>query len=168
MKIRWSSLGPLLIFLWSFATLFLRLEEPAEIFLCALYHHCCIVFTYVGCLIFLQAKEGNFANWSHQTLDFILESLHIDDNSQFCIQHLICKLASEAYIGQRVIFSVSQRISVVAESLLFSYPFDVAFPSMHECMFLMIQLIEFLTSDYLLTWSNSEFFEYVLGFGRVG
>ncbi|KAJ0030243.1 hypothetical protein Pint_14364 [Pistacia integerrima] len=106
------------------------------------------------------AKEGNFANWSHQTLDFILgadsESLHIDVDSQFCIQHLILKLASEAYIGQCVIFSVSQRISVVAESLLFSYPFDVAFPSGR------IQLIEFLISDYLLTWSNSEFFDKML------
>ncbi|KAJ0045827.1 hypothetical protein Pint_05249 [Pistacia integerrima] len=90
------------------------------------------------------------------------ESLHIDDNSQFCIQHLIRKLASEAYIGQRVIFSVSQRISVVAESLLFSDPFDASFLSMHECMFLMIQLIEFLLSDYLLTWSNSEFFDKML------
>ncbi|KAJ0090233.1 hypothetical protein Patl1_14544 [Pistacia atlantica] len=61
----------------------------------------------------------------------------IDDNSQFCIQCLIRKLASEAYIEQCVVFSVSQRISVVAESLLFSDPFDAAFPSMHECMFLM-------------------------------
>ncbi|KAJ0091102.1 hypothetical protein Patl1_14552 [Pistacia atlantica] len=159
----------------------------------------------------LQAKEGNFANWSHQAVDFILVSCYshsqgrnctciieesinrgkeqeviegiisslivhlvkrtcsslnedvifinrsikslndfhfsgdvtfidvtfIDDNSQFCIQCLIRKLASEAYIEQCVVFSVSQRISVVAESLLFSDPFDAAFPSMHECMFLM-------------------------------
>ncbi|XP_044463616.1 protein MULTIPOLAR SPINDLE 1 isoform X2 [Mangifera indica] len=148
------------------------------------------------------AKEGNFASWSHQAVDFILvfcpeeslrnllsegkrneaiegiitslivrlvkrmcsplkedDSLHIHDESQFGIQHLIRKLASEAYIGQRVIFSVSQIISVVAENLLFSDPFDAAFPSMHQSMFLMIQLIEFLISDYLSTWSSGERFD---------
>ncbi|KAJ0090477.1 hypothetical protein Patl1_14532 [Pistacia atlantica] len=46
-----------------------------------------------------------------------LESLHIDDDSQFCIQHLIHKLASEAYIGQRVKFSVSQYARVHVSNL---------------------------------------------------
>ncbi|KAK2646086.1 hypothetical protein Ddye_021281 [Dipteronia dyeriana] len=90
------------------------------------------------------------------------ESYHIDNDSQFCIQHLIRKLASESYIGQHAILSVSQRISVVAESLLFLDPFDDAFPNMHQCLFLMIQLIEFSISDYLSPWSGSEGFDKTL------
>ncbi|KAI9191991.1 hypothetical protein LWI28_016468 [Acer negundo] len=150
-----------------------------------------------------SVEEANFANWSHQAVDFIIaslknllsvgknmesvegiisslitrlvrrmcstkedagasESYHIDNDSQFCIQHLIRKLASESYIGQRAILSVSQRISVVAESLLFLDPFDDAFPNMHQCLFLMIQLIEFSISDYLSTWSCSEGFDNTL------
>ncbi|KAL5772935.1 hypothetical protein ACOSP7_012549 [Xanthoceras sorbifolium] len=150
-----------------------------------------------------SVEEANFANWSHQAVDFILASLRnllsvrknmdsvesivsslitrlvrrmcsskedavasesypIDNDSQFCIQHLIRKLASQSYIGQRAMLSVSQRISVLAESLLFLDPFDDAFPNMHEAMFLMIQLIEFLISDYLLTWSSSEGFDNTL------
>ncbi|KAL4654410.1 hypothetical protein ACB092_01G376300 [Castanea dentata] len=87
------------------------------------------------------------------------ESLHTDSDAQFYVQHLIRKLGSEAYIGQRTILSVSQRISVLAESLLFLDPFDEAFPNMHECMFTLIQLIEFLISDYLLMWSRDEGFD---------
>ncbi|XWS73108.1 hypothetical protein CRYUN_Cryun02cG0097200 [Craigia yunnanensis] len=90
------------------------------------------------------------------------EAHHSDTNSQLYIQHLLRKLGCESYIGQRVILSVSQRISVLAESLLFSDPFDETFPAMHECMFLMIQLIEFLVSDYLLTWSTNEDFDNIL------
>ncbi|CAK7338168.1 unnamed protein product [Dovyalis caffra] len=90
------------------------------------------------------------------------ESHQIDTDMQFYIQHLIRKLGCEPYIGQRVILSVSQRISMVAENLLFLDPFDEAFPNMHECLFIMIQLIEFLISDYLLTWSRDEDFDYVL------
>ncbi|XP_039027967.1 protein MULTIPOLAR SPINDLE 1 [Hibiscus syriacus] len=85
-----------------------------------------------------------------------------DTNSQLYIQHLLRKLGCESYIGQRVILSVSQRISVLAESLLFSDPFDKAFAAMNECMFVMVQLIEFLVSDYLLTWSTNEGFENVV------
>lgn len=58
-------------------------------------------------------------------------------DAQFYFQHLIRKLGSEPYIGQRVILFISQRISVLAESLLFTDPFDIAFPHMHECMFTM-------------------------------
>jgi hypothetical protein len=65
----------------------------------------------------------------------ITESLHTDSDAQFYVQHLIRKLGSEAYIGQRAILSVSERISVLAESLLFLDPFDDSFPSTHECMF---------------------------------
>ncbi|XP_030932325.1 protein MULTIPOLAR SPINDLE 1 [Quercus lobata] len=90
------------------------------------------------------------------------ESLHTDSDAQFYVQHLIRKLGSEAYIGQRTILSVSQRISVQAESLLFLDPFDEAFPNMHECMFTLIQLIEFLISDYLLMWSRDEGFDQML------
>ncbi|XP_015892184.1 protein MULTIPOLAR SPINDLE 1 [Ziziphus jujuba] len=144
--------------------------------------------------------EANFANWSHQAVDFILASLKsllsmeksmeliegiisslisrlvkrmcspIQENgsncnnmdAQFYFQHLIRKLGSEPYIGQRVILFISQRISVLAESLLFTDPFDIAFPHMHECMFTMIQLIEFLESDYLSIWSKDEGFDKML------
>lgn len=83
-------------------------------------------------------------------------------NAQFCIQHLVRKLGSAPYIGRRVILSVCQRILVLAERLLFSDPFDEKFPDMHECMFIMIQLIEFLVADYLLEWSKAEDFDTML------
>ncbi|KAK4337698.1 hypothetical protein RND71_042185 [Anisodus tanguticus] len=142
-------------------------------------------------------EEGNFKNWCHQAVDFILgtlatmstternaepvegiinslimrllrrmcsalqgdESHHFDTAVQFYIQHLMRKVGNEAFVGQRVIFAVSQSISVVAESLLFMDPFDDALPSMHNSMYMMIQLIEFLVTDYLLTWSNTADFD---------
>ncbi|XP_038710153.1 protein MULTIPOLAR SPINDLE 1 isoform X2 [Tripterygium wilfordii] len=145
-------------------------------------------------------EKSNFANWSHQAVDFILasmknllsmgkdmeiiegivcslvmrlvgkmcsalqgnESLHTEADDEFYIQHVIRKLGVEAYIGHRVILFVSQRISILAESLLFLDPFDNAFPHMHECLFTMIQLIEFLVSDNLTTWSADEDFDHVL------
>lgn len=76
-----------------------------------------------------KKKKKNWFRYS------VTESLHTDSDAQFYVQHLIRKLGSEAYIGQRTILSVSQRISVLAESLLFLDPFDEAFPNMHECMF---------------------------------
>ncbi|KAJ6698656.1 PROTEIN MULTIPOLAR SPINDLE 1 [Salix purpurea] len=90
------------------------------------------------------------------------ESRQTDTDTQFYIQHLIRKLGCEPHIGQRAILSVSQRISMVAENLLFLDPFDEAFSNMHECLFIMVQLIEFLISDYLLTWSRDEGFDHVL------
>ncbi|KAK9210578.1 hypothetical protein WN944_002949 [Citrus x changshan-huyou] len=172
------------------------------------------------------AEEANFANWSHQAVDFILASLrnllsagknmesiegtirslimrlvrrmcsslkddgiclqimfsnvlhfptqknvvkgdasesdNIDNDSQFCIQHMIRKLAFDPYVGHRVILLVSQRISVLAEKLLFSDPFDDAFPNMHSCMFLLMQLMEFVISEYLVTWSRAEAFDSLL------
>ncbi|KAJ6742990.1 PROTEIN MULTIPOLAR SPINDLE 1 [Salix viminalis] len=90
------------------------------------------------------------------------ESRQTDTDTQFYIQHLIRKLGREPHIGQRAILSVSQRISMVAENLLFLDPFDEAFSNMHECLFIMVQLIEFLISDYLLTWSRDEGFDHVL------
>ncbi|CAK9168875.1 unnamed protein product [Ilex paraguariensis] len=87
------------------------------------------------------------------------ESNLFDTDAQFYVQHLIRKLGSDSYIGQRVILSVSQRISVLAESLLAMDPFDEAFPNIHSCMYVMIQLIEFLVSDYYRTWSRDECFD---------
>ena len=83
---------------------------------------------YYNCSLFIYL----FLNWFRYS---VTESLHTDSDAQFYVQHLIRKLGSEAYIGQRTILSVSQRISVQAESLLFLDPFDDAFPNMHECMF---------------------------------
>jgi len=68
---------------------------------------------------------------------YLLGSQHTGTNAQYCVQHLIRKLGSEPYIGQRAILSVCQRLSVLAERLLFSDPFDDGFPEMHECMFIM-------------------------------
>ncbi|KAK6942314.1 hypothetical protein RJ641_027691 [Dillenia turbinata] len=148
--------------------------------------------------LILQAQEANFANWSHEAVDFILASLKnlqandknlelievivnslisrlirrmespsqgegfYESDSQFYIQHLVRKLGNVHYIGQRVILLTSQRISAVAEALLFLDPFDRAFPCMHRNMFLMIQLIEFLVSDHFVTWSRDEGFENLL------
>ncbi|CAA0814701.1 multipolar spindle 1 [Striga hermonthica] len=78
---------------------------------------------------------------------------------QFYIQHLLRKLGTDPYVGQRLILSVSQRISIVAESLLVMDPFDGAFFKMHNGMYLMIQLIEFLISDCLLSWSTRQDFD---------
>ncbi|XP_062078449.1 protein MULTIPOLAR SPINDLE 1 [Humulus lupulus] len=143
-------------------------------------------------------EDVNFANWSHQAVDFILatlknllttaknmecvegyisslvtrlvkrmcspenESSNSSMDSQFYVQHLIRKLGSESYIGQRAMLSVSQTLSVLAESILFADPFDAAFHHWHECMFIMIQLIEFLISDYLSMWSKDEGFDKML------
>ncbi|KAK3000615.1 hypothetical protein RJ639_020286 [Escallonia herrerae] len=82
-----------------------------------------------------------------------------DSDVQLYVQHLIRKLGSEPFIGQRVILSVSQRIAELAENFLFMDPFNEAFPDMHNCMHMMIQLIEFLASDYLVAWSSAEGFD---------
>ncbi|BBH08620.1 multipolar spindle 1 [Prunus dulcis] len=86
-------------------------------------------------------------------------SKHSEPDAQFFIQHLIRKLGSEPYIGQRALFLVSQRISVLAENFLFADPFDDAFSNMHQCMFMLIQLTEFLVSDYLSEWSKDGGFD---------
>ncbi|XP_024012447.1 protein MULTIPOLAR SPINDLE 1 isoform X2 [Eutrema salsugineum] len=80
----------------------------------------------------------------------------------FYVQHLIRKLGSEPYIGQRAIFAISQRISILAENLLFMDPFDESFPEIDECMFILIQLVEFLICDYLIPWAENEAFETVV------
>ena len=64
-------------------------------------------------------------------------SNHNNVDPQFYVQHLIRKLGNEAFIGQRAILSVSQRVSLLAESLLVTDPFDVSFPRMNQCMFTM-------------------------------
>ncbi|CAN4084401.1 unnamed protein product [Withania somnifera] len=87
------------------------------------------------------------------------ESHHFDTAVEFYIQHLMRMIGNEAFVGQRLIFAVSQRISATAESLLFMDPFDDAFPSMNNSMYMMIQLIEFLISDSLLTWSSAGDFD---------
>nr|XP_011463338.1 PREDICTED: uncharacterized protein LOC101292161 isoform X2 [Fragaria vesca subsp. vesca] len=85
-----------------------------------------------------------------------------NSDGQFFVQHLIRKLGTDPYVGQRALFAVSQRVSVLAENFLFSDPFDDAFTNMHQCMFILIQLIEFLVSDYLSVWSKDEGFDIVL------
>ncbi|KAI3671000.1 hypothetical protein L1987_87646 [Smallanthus sonchifolius] len=132
--------------------------------------------------------DANFANWSHQAVDFILDatskenidsvegitgslSLHLvrkmcstlqgneaHHDAQLHVQHLLRKLGSESCIGQRVILAVSQRISSLAENLLFLDPFESTFPEMHSNLYILIQLIEFLVTDYLMSWSKTNGF----------
>ncbi|KAH0937488.1 hypothetical protein HID58_004949 [Brassica napus] len=72
------------------------------------------------------------------------EVKQLETSAGLYVQHLIRKLGSDPYIGQRAIFAVSQRLSILAENLLVMDPFDESFPEMDECMFILIQLIEFL------------------------
>ncbi|CAO2207552.1 unnamed protein product [Urochloa humidicola] len=80
-------------------------------------------------------------------------------DAQFSMQHLFRKLGNEEFIGQRIILAVSQKISNVSERLLLVDPFDDAFPDMHGNIFIMIQLIEFLISDYMKDWFCCEHFD---------
>ncbi|KAJ8750659.1 hypothetical protein K2173_015840 [Erythroxylum novogranatense] len=144
-------------------------------------------------------EEINFANWSHQAVDFILASLRNllsarknmerlegivsclivrlvrrmcsltcrvkslnMETDAFYVQHLIRQLGGDSYIGQRAILSIAQRISLVAENLLPADPFEDGFTNMHESLFIMIQLIEFLVCDNLLTWAKDDKFDTVL------
>ncbi|KAL6661982.1 hypothetical protein ACP70R_001366 [Stipagrostis hirtigluma subsp. patula] len=80
-------------------------------------------------------------------------------DAQFSVQHLFRKLGKEEFIGQRIILAVSQKISNISERLLLIDPFDDAFPDMHDNIFIMIQLIEFLISDYVKDWICCEHFD---------
>ncbi|KAK1607033.1 hypothetical protein QYE76_030706 [Lolium multiflorum] len=101
---------------------------------------------------------SSFATFSHQAVDFILGSVDCSD-AQFSVQHLFWKLGQEEFIGQRIILLVSQKISNLSEMLLLVDPFDDSFPDMHGNMFIMIQLIEFLISDYIKNWLCCEQFD---------
>ncbi|XP_010536971.1 PREDICTED: uncharacterized protein LOC104811831 isoform X2 [Tarenaya hassleriana] len=87
------------------------------------------------------------------------EGIQPEKSFQFYVQHLVRKLGSQPYIGQRALLAVSQRISVLAESLFFVDPFDESFSEMHECLFTLIQLTEMLICEYLLPWSEELGFE---------
>ncbi|XP_048603033.1 protein MULTIPOLAR SPINDLE 1 [Brassica napus] len=90
------------------------------------------------------------------------EVKQLETTAGLYVQHMIRKLGSDPYIGQRAIFAVSERLSILAENLLVMDPFDESFPEMDECMFILILLIEFLICDYLLPWAESEAFETVV------
>ncbi|KAH0896469.1 hypothetical protein HID58_046037 [Brassica napus] len=72
------------------------------------------------------------------------EVKQLETTAGLYVQHMIRKLGSDPYIGQRAIFAVSERLSILAENLLVMDPFDESFPEMDECMFILILLIEFL------------------------
>ncbi|KAF3332650.1 hypothetical protein FCM35_KLT02227 [Carex littledalei] len=82
-----------------------------------------------------------------------------DMDPQFCVQHIIRKLGKEEFIGQRTMLTLSQNITIVAENLLLLDPFHDNYPNLHASMFLLVQLIEFMISDYIRTWFNSEQFD---------
>ncbi|CAL9161846.1 unnamed protein product [Musa hybrid cultivar] len=86
-------------------------------------------------------------------------SVNSDSDPQFCVQHLIRKLGNEPFVGQRILLSVSQKTSVVIDSLLLMDPFDDSFPCLHGNMFMMIELMEFLISDYVRSWISIEDFD---------
>ncbi|KAF9617310.1 hypothetical protein IFM89_035291 [Coptis chinensis] len=90
------------------------------------------------------------------------ESSSSHSDAQFCVQHLLRKLGVESYIGQRIMLAASQRILVLADSLLFMDPFDDAFPNAHSCIFLLIQLVEFLIADYTQSWASNEGMEMII------
>ncbi|XP_039115553.1 protein MULTIPOLAR SPINDLE 1 [Dioscorea cayenensis subsp. rotundata] len=90
------------------------------------------------------------------------ESLASATDADFCVQHLIRKLGDEPFIGQRVVLAVSQKICIQVDSLLLTDPFDDAYLGANDSMFLMIQLIEFLISDYLSIWTANEDFDWRL------
>ncbi|KAJ1269595.1 hypothetical protein BS78_07G223800 [Paspalum vaginatum] len=128
----------------------------------------------------------SFPTFSHQAVDFILASLkkilsseretelvgEIIDGlvtrlmKRMCTVpekadtsdsgHLLRKLGNDEFIGQRIILAVSQRISNASERLLLVDLFDDAFPDMHGNIFIMIQLAEFLISDYVKDWLCNE------------
>ncbi|CAN4113243.1 unnamed protein product [Withania somnifera] len=112
-----------------------------------------------------EPVEGIVNSLIMRLLRRMCSSLQVDEHHnfdiavQFYIQHLMRKIGNEAFIGQRLIFAISQRVSALAESLLFMDPFDDTFPSMNNSMYMMIQLSEFLATDYLLTWSNAGDFD---------
>ncbi|XP_073031224.1 protein MULTIPOLAR SPINDLE 1-like isoform X2 [Primulina eburnea] len=111
-----------------------------------------------------RVEEGNFKNWSHQAVDFILATFkalsskgNIDETVDSIVSSLILCLTRRMCDGS--LGDVSQRISLVAEILLFMDPFDRAFPKMHNCLYIMFQLIEFLISDCLISWSTGQEFD---------
>ncbi|PKA52891.1 hypothetical protein AXF42_Ash001872 [Apostasia shenzhenica] len=57
---------------------------------------------------------------------------------QLYIQHLMRKLGAIAFVGQHAMLLISQKISAVADSMLFMDPFDYAFPSLHDSIFLIM------------------------------
>lgn len=114
---------------------------------------------------YIEAVEGIVSSLVIRLLRRMCDTSYADDlrdvdtDVQIYIQHLLRKLGSESYIGQRLILSVSLNISTAAESLLFMDPFNDAFPSLHNCMYILIQIIEFLISDYFLSWSTRADFD---------
>ncbi|KAL9242206.1 hypothetical protein vseg_016227 [Gypsophila vaccaria] len=82
-----------------------------------------------------------------------------ETDAQSHVQHIICQLGSVTYVGQRVLLAVCHRISEQAENLCSLDPFDDSFALLHDSIFVMIQLIELLLSDFLVTWSKNEGFD---------
>ncbi|KAJ3678403.1 hypothetical protein LUZ60_002206 [Juncus effusus] len=85
--------------------------------------------------------------------------IDLNSDPQFCVQHLMRKLGQEIFVGQRLMLTISQNISILAESLLLIDPFHDNYPILDSNMFLLIQLIEFLISDYIKSWLNIEQFD---------
>eukprot|EP01018_Ginkgo_biloba_P036547 Gb_25080 [translate_table: standard] len=79
-------------------------------------------------------------------------------DNQFHVQHIMRKLGAQPYIGQRILLAASQRIASVTDSLLCMDPFDATITEVHNCMFIMIQLVEFLVADYTYLWTTDPTF----------
>nr|CAD1823152.1 unnamed protein product [Ananas comosus var. bracteatus] len=93
--------------------------------------------------------DSSFSTFSHQAVDFILASLKNIISSQK-ESELLEEMANGLIMRlmKRMCTMNDSKLSS-AESFLFTDPFDDTFPGMHDSMFMMIQLIELLISDYI-------------------
>ncbi|KAK7849054.1 protein multipolar spindle 1, partial [Quercus suber] len=99
-----------------------------------------------------NVEKSSFTNWAHQAVDFILASL----------KNLLSTGKNMELIEGIVSSLIMRLVRRMCSRLKLDDPFDDAFTNMHECMFTLIQIIEFLISDYLLMWSRDEGFDQML------
>jgi len=170
---RCSSFACRLISLWSYQTAFLPKKEAAPSF--ATFSHQAVDFILASLKNILSSEREK--ELVGEIIDGLVTRLikrmctvpenagtsdsgSIDcSDAQFSVQHLFRKLGNEEFIGQRIILAVSQKISSASERLLLVDPFDDAFPDLHGNIFIMVQLIEFLISDYMKDWLCCEHFD---------
>ncbi|KAH9320855.1 hypothetical protein KI387_015494, partial [Taxus chinensis] len=74
-------------------------------------------------------------------------------DTKFHVQHIMRKLGAVPFIGQRILLATSQKITSVADNLFCMDPFDPMFCQVHDSMFIMLQLVEHLVSDYAYSWT---------------
>ncbi|MBA0574472.1 hypothetical protein Golob_001667, partial [Gossypium lobatum] len=101
-------------------------------------------------------QESKFKNWSHQAVDFILGNHEMDLCFVLVGGFVEADRIFENENAQRLLRNENPRSDSIEHGLKsprFRPPLDSA------KLTFQIQLIEFLVSDYLLTWSTNEDFE---------